>query len=133
MMKPTRIAAMWLAVVFLAGALFGFVANTFYSQRTARASTSNPRESRERFVARLQKDLALTPEQLAQVRAIMDQTGQRFREVREKMDRDSQTIREEHRQQILAILTPEQQPKYKQILEERRRRHEKAAAQSGPR
>ena len=126
MTRPTRIAALCLTIVFLAGALFGFVAHTFYGQRTARAS--NPKESRESYVAKLQKDLSLSREQLAQMTAILDQTSQRFREVKERMEPEFEALRVAHRQRIMAILTPEQQPKYQKILEERRRKHAKNAA-----
>lgn len=122
MMKPTRIAALWLAVVFLAGAVFGFVAHGLYEQNPARAA-ANPREHRERYVARLEKDLSLSPEQATQVRSILDQTGQRFTGLRERMEPEFEAVRQNQRERILAILTPEQQPKYQQIIEESRRRH----------
>ena len=124
MMQQKRLAALYLGVVFLAGALFGAVAHGLYTQRTAQASQAlSPRQFRERYVARLQKDLALTPEQLAQVTAISEETGRQFQQIREKMGPDFAAIREAHRQRIMAILTPEQQPKYQKIVEEYQRRH----------
>ena len=133
MMKPTRIAALWLAMVFLAGALFGFVAHSFYADRTTLADRaarpSNPKDFRERYLAKLKNELSLSPEQLDQVRAILDQTGQRFHELREqfhdKLEPEFETVRQMQRQRIMAVLTPEQQPKYQKIIEEQRRRHEK--------
>ena len=122
-MKPTRIAALCLALVFVAGALFGFVAHSLYSERSARAS--NPKEYRERYITKLQKDLSLTQDQVNQATAILDQTGERFREIRERMDPEFDTIRQDQRQRIMAALTPEQQPKYQQIVDEWRRQHER--------
>lgn len=129
MTKPTRLAAVLLAVVFLAGVLFGFVAHSFY-ERTARAGPPPPpsqKEMRDRYLAKLQDRLSLSPEQVNQVRDILDQTGQRFQELRDRMEPEFETARLSQRQRITAVLTPEQQPKYEQIIEEHKRKHEKAS------
>ena len=126
MSRPTRVAALYLAIVFLAGTLFGVVVDRFYSQRTARAASSpSPKESRERYVTTLQKELALTAAQLAQVTEILDQTGQRFRELRERSGPEFEAIREDQRRRIMGVLTVEQQPKYRKILEEHRQRRQR--------
>ena len=125
MTRTTRLAAVWLAIVFLAGTLFGFVVHGLYNQRPARAA--NPKEFRERYVARLQRELSLSPEQLTQVTAILEQTSQRFQEIRDRMEPEFQAIREQQRLRIMAILTPDQQPKYQKIIEEHRRKHGEGA------
>ena len=109
MTKPTRIAALYLAAVFLAGGLFGFVAHGLYSQKTARAENRppNPREFRQRYLDKLHKDLALSPEQLTQVTAILDETGERFQDLRERMNPEFEAIRQQQRGQIQALLNPE--------------------------
>lgn len=125
MMKPTRVAALWLSVVFLAGAVFGFVAHSLY-EPTRATSTNNsrdPKDHRERYIARLQKDLSLSPEQVTQVRSILDQTGQRFTDLRERMEPEFEAVRQNQRDRVMAILTPDQQPKYQQIIEENKRKH----------
>lgn len=132
MTKPTRIAALYLAVVFVAGGLFGVVAHGLYSQKTARADRPpNPKEFRERYVAKLQKDLSLTPEQMPQVTAILDQTSDRFREIRERMSPELDAIRQQQRAQIMALLNPEQQGKYQKILDEWRLRREQEHGRQG--
>lgn len=127
MTKSTRVAALYLGVVFLAGALFGLVADRLY-QRTASAGPpprTDPRDFRARYLDRLQKDLALSPEQLAQVTTILEETDQRFRQVREKVAPEFESIRNNQRQRVFALLSPEQRPKYEKILEEHRRQREK--------
>jgi len=127
MTKPTRIAALYLTGVFVAGGLFGFMAHGLYTQRTTRASNSasNSKDARERYVTKLQRDLALSPEQLTQVTAILDETGERFREIRQRMSPEFDAIRQQQRKRIMDLLQPDQQVKYQQILEEWRQRHEK--------
>ncbi len=127
MMRSTRIAAVYLAVVFLAGTVFGVVADRLY-QRTASAgppSRPNPKDFRVRYLDRLQKDLGLSPEQLSQVTTILEETDQRFRQVREKTAPEFESIRNDQRQRISALLSPEQRPKYDGILEQHRREREK--------
>ncbi len=129
MSKPTRVAAFYLAMVFAAGALFGLLAHRLYVQRGTQAAAvtapRDPREYRERYVNRLQKDLGLTTEQVSQVSAILDQTGHRFRELRERMDPEFDGIRKQQRERIMGVLTPEQLPKYQKVLEEQRRWRER--------
>jgi Spy/CpxP family protein refolding chaperone len=127
MMKPTRVAALWLAVVFLAGSLFGLVAHTLYVQRTTRAAV-NPKEIRERYAAKLREKLLLSPEQHTEVSAILEQTSQQFRELRERIEPEFESLREAQRQRIMAILTPEQQAKYQKLIDEHRKKHAAAAA-----
>ena len=129
MTKPTRIAALCLGVVFLAGAIFGFVAHNLYYEHTARASS--PQQARQIYVARLQKDLALSPEQLTQIIAILDQTRQHFGEVKSKVEPEFEALREAQHQRVMAILTPEQQPKYQSILEEYRQRRLRRQQEQG--
>ncbi len=132
MTKPTRMAALYLGLVFVAGGLFGVVAYGLYSQKTAQAARApNPKEFRERYVAKLQKDLSLTPEQMPQVTAILDQTSDQFREIREKMSPELDAIRQRQRAQIMTLLNPEQQGKYQKILDEWRRRHEQERGRQG--
>jgi Spy/CpxP family protein refolding chaperone len=126
MTKPTRLAVLYLAVVFVAGGLFGFMAHGLYSQRSARAAPRpTQKEFRDRYVSKLQNDLALTAEQTTQVITILDETNERFRELRNRMDPEFDAIRSQQRQRIMALLNPEQQAKYQQILEEWRKQREK--------
>jgi len=131
MSKPTRLAALYLAVVFLAGSVFGFVAHTLYGQRSTSASVgprTGPGDYRARYTAKLARELALSPEQLAQVTTILDETGDRFRQLRNRMDPEFDAIRQNQRSRLAALLSAEQQVKYTKILEE----HDRARKQHGP-
>jgi Spy/CpxP family protein refolding chaperone len=122
MMKPTRIAVLCLAGVFGAGAVFGFLAHSVYSQRVTRAASPSPKEFRGQYINRLEKRLSLTPDQRDRVAAILDETGDRFRDLRERIDPEFDRIRQEQRQKVTAILSPEQQAEYQVIIEEQQRR-----------
>ena len=127
MTKAKRVAALYLAVVFVAGGLFGFVAHGLYRQTTARAEIRppDPKQFRERYLDKLERELSLTAAQRPQVAAILDRTGDGFRELRERMNPEFEAIRRQQRQDIRALLSPEQQGKYQKMLEEWQKRHEK--------
>ena len=124
MTRPTRLAALCLAGAFVAGALFGLVAHSVYTQRTTAAAPSRaPRDVRTRYLNRLETRLSLTAGQRDQVTAILEETGDRFREVRDRMEPEFDAIRTRQREKISALLTPAQQAEYQKLIEEQRRRH----------
>ncbi len=71
----------------------------------------SPKQKRERWIERLQKELQLSPQQQEQLRAL-------FREHQQRLQQERQRFREQFSQ----LLTPEQQEKLKQLLKERRER-----------
>ena len=127
-----RNAALWVAVVFILGAALGVVFGYFYGHRGS-VSAANPPlsepERRERRVDQLTQELGLTETQRKQMDALLlqihtenksihDQSNQ---QLNEKMDE----AKKKGRDQIRAILTPEQLPKFEEFLkrldEERKR------------
>ena len=125
MMKPTRIAVLCLAGVFAAGALFGVVAHSIYSQRAASAAPSSaPKDVRARYLTRLEGRLSLSAAQREQVSGILDESGERFRSLRDRIEPEFESIRHIQRQKIMALLSPEQQAEYQKVIEEQRRRME---------
>ena len=132
MMKPTRIAVLCLAGVFVAGALFGVVAHSVYSQRVMAAPTNpaTPKDIHARYLKRLDSRLSLTPAQREKISPILDGSGDRVRELRDRMEPEFEAIRHSQRQEILALLTPEQQTEYQKLVEEQRRRREEQRARN---
>jgi Spy/CpxP family protein refolding chaperone len=127
-----RNAALWVAVVFILGAALGVVFGYLYGHRGS-VSAANPPlsepERRARRVDQLTHELGLTETQRKQMdtlllqihtenKSIHDQSNQ---ELSAKMDE----AKKKGRDQIRAILTPEQLPKFEEFLkrldEERKR------------
>jgi Spy/CpxP family protein refolding chaperone len=132
MMKPTRVAVLCLAGVFLAGALFGVVAHSVYSQR-ATAAAANPPTSKDlhaRYLKRLDSRLSLTPAQREKIGPILDGSGDRVRDLRDRMEPEFEAIRHSQRQEIMSLLTPDQQTEYQKLIEEQRRRREEQRARN---
>jgi Spy/CpxP family protein refolding chaperone len=60
----------------------------------------------------MRRDLSLTDQQAAEIRAILDQTRNEYRALREKYRPQYDAARQSARARIRALLTPEQQQKF---------------------
>lgn len=124
--RTKQVAALYLAIVFAAGAGFGFAASEFYSAKSAEAvnetNITTATQYRQRLVEDLDASLQLDEEQIDEVLMILDEVGERYHAVRDAMEPEFEAIRSERATRIMAVLTAEQRAKYELILEERRRR-----------
>jgi Spy/CpxP family protein refolding chaperone len=68
--------------------------------------------------------LNMTPEQKAEMGRILDQTSGQYDELRKSMKPKFDEVRNGARQRIRAILTPEQQPKYDELVQQRDAMHQ---------
>lgn len=120
-------AALYLSLVFLAGAAVGFAASQFYAARVANANEAEAptaAQYRKNLVASLDQDLHLDDDQVSEILQIIDDIGERWYQVRDAMEPEFEAIRQERAERIMAVLSPEQRLAYEKILEERRRRRE---------
>jgi Spy/CpxP family protein refolding chaperone len=121
-----RKAALWVAAVFLLGAALGGVVGYIFAHRSvsANAPLSEP-ERRAHRVEQLTQELSLTGDQRQQLDAILSQVHGEYKALREQGDARMDQARQQGRNQIRAILTPEQKPKFEEFLkrmdEERKR------------
>ena len=120
-------AALWVGVVFLLGASLGGVLGYVFAHRPVSAA-SQPKSEPERRAHRVQeltRDLSLTPQQAKQLDVILLQGHTEMKAVRDKTDAQLDQVRQKTREQIRAILNPEQMPRFEEFLkrmdEERRR------------
>jgi hypothetical protein len=130
--RPKRIATLYLAAVFAAGAILGIAAYRFYAVNIAQADFQtaplSPQEYRARAVSKLQQELGLSAEQTVELQKIYDYIDERWHDVRDAMEPEFEAMRKERADRILGMLNPEQQQKYRAILEEKRRKREAARA-----
>jgi Spy/CpxP family protein refolding chaperone len=124
----TRKAALWVGAVFLLGAALGGVLGYLFAHRPVSAANPPVSESARRAqkIQQLKNELSLTPQQLQQVDAILQQKHSETTAIREQTEAQIEAVRQKGRNDIRAILTPEQQPKFEEFLkrldEERKRR-----------
>lgn len=114
-----RTAALWIAVVFVLGAALGGVFGYFYGHRSS-VSAANPPMSepqkRARRVEQMTQELSLTSAQGQQLDAILSQLHAEYKAIHDQSDAQLNQTRQKGRDQIRAILTPEQKPKFEEFL-----------------
>jgi Spy/CpxP family protein refolding chaperone len=123
----TRKAALWVGAVFLLGAALGGVLGYLFAHRPVSAANQplSEAERRAKKTAELKSELALTPQQSQQLDAILEHWHSETKTIRDQTEAQIEAIRQKGRNEIRAILTPEQQPKFQELLkrfdEERKR------------
>jgi Spy/CpxP family protein refolding chaperone len=127
-----RRAALWVAVVFVLGAALGGVFGYFYGHRSTVAAANSPLsegQRRAQRVEQLTRELGLTNDQRQQLDSALSQVHAEYKSIREQSNQQLNSqmdqARQKGRDQIRAILTPEQKPKFEEFLkrldEERKR------------
>jgi len=123
----SRKAALWVGVIFLLGAALGGMLGYVFAHKTAMAAPAQMTESEKRAqkVQRLTQELNLAPDQQRQIEAIIASVQVQYKAIRQSMEPQFNEARQKGREQIRAILTPEQKPKFEDFLkrldEERKR------------
>jgi len=112
--------AVYLLLVFISGGVVGALAYRMYSPPSARSDQRlNPEAWRRQYVQEMQTRVNLSPDQLQKLNVILDNTDANFTQIHEKHHQEIESIKEEHRAKVRAILSPEQLPKYEQLRVER--------------
>ena len=130
--ERTKTAAVGLVLaVFVLGAAIGAL-GMYWAGRSVvagsggRRSVLTPAERNTHVVDTYSKDLGLSPEQQKQLLSILEQTGAKYKAIHDQMAPQMEAIRKEGRDQIRAILTPEQllkfEEKLRQMDEDRKKR-----------
>jgi Spy/CpxP family protein refolding chaperone len=125
--RGSRKAVLLVFVVFVLGIALGAVGTYLVTTRVQAARVqpalrTNPGHAMAVFT----RDLNLTPDQQNQIQAILNDTRGKYAQLHEKLDPEYEQVRQQGRQHIRAVLTPEQLPKFEDLLrqmdEERRQR-----------
>jgi hypothetical protein len=123
--------------VFVIGVAAGALAMNLYSRlTTAGREPVDRRPTPEAVVGRLDKALKLNPDQQQQVKAILDDTINQYKEEREKLqplykqiEPHFFEIRQRSRDRIRAVLTEEQLPKFEDLIRDEDRKREERQGQ----
>ena len=114
----TRKAALWVGVIFLLGAALGGMLGYVFAHHTTMAAPAQMTETEKRAqkVQRLTQELNLGPEQQKQIEAIIASVQAQYKAVRQASEPQFNEARQKGREQIRAVLTPEQKPKFEEFL-----------------
>jgi hypothetical protein len=108
--------------VFVIGFAAGALSLNLYQQLTSSSKKDQPRGT-EALVGRMTDRVGLSSEQQEQVRKILDEATDKYKDIRKDMDPMVKpfeprfnAVRQESRDRIRALLTSEQLPKYEQMV-----------------
>jgi len=121
-----RKAAVWVVAVFLVGAALGGMVSYIFAHRPVSANAPMTEQQRRAHrVEQLTQELGLTNDQRQQLDAILSQLHGEYKALHEQSDAQIDQARQKGRNQIRAILTADQKPKFENFLkrmdEERKR------------
>jgi esterase/lipase len=130
MSEPTvqQKATLWLAVIFVLGAALGGVFGYYFAHRSY-ASERKPMSAEAKRAQRREKltrEVQLTVDQQKQVVAILDQSQVEYKAIHDVMDPQIESVRQKTRDQIRALLNPEQKPKFEEFLRNMDEEHKRA-------
>jgi Spy/CpxP family protein refolding chaperone len=105
----------WLAVVgvFALGCVTGVSLDSVYRLRATNGRQERAaRRDTEEVFERMKRDLNLNDQQAAQIRSILEETRNEYRQLRAEVRPRYDSVRQNARTKIRALLTPEQQQKF---------------------
>jgi hypothetical protein len=118
--------------VFIIGFAAGALSLNLYQRLTSSSKKDQPHGGTEALVGRMTDRVGLSGDQQEQVKKILDEATDKYKEIRKDMDPVVKpfeprfnAVRQESRDRIRALLSPEQLPKYEQMVQE----HDKAREQ----
>ena len=119
-----RKARLWLALVFLVGAAIGAVFGYSFGYRsyvatlTSQQQPMSEAERRAKCLADMTKEVDhLTPEQTAKMDDIIKNANASIKSIREKSGADVDVVREQAGNEMRALLTDAQKPKFEAMVQ----------------
>ena len=116
MPRPTASIVLYLCLVFLSGVLVGGFGYSFLNRRSGPPRGGDPRA---RYEEELRTHLKLRPDQAQKLHAILENTGTRFRQVRERVKPELEAIQKEQIESINGILDDQQRKDYEKMRADR--------------
>jgi Spy/CpxP family protein refolding chaperone len=124
--QGSRKAFVLVFVLFVMGVALGSVGTYLVTTRVQAARPQATLAHNPTHMAMFTRDLNLNPDQQNQIQAILNDTRARYAELHQKLDPEYEQVRHEGRERIRQVLTPEQRPKFEDLLrqidEDRRQR-----------
>jgi Spy/CpxP family protein refolding chaperone len=130
--QGSRKALLLVFVLFVLGIALGSVGTYVVTTRVLAARPQATPARNADHMAMFTRDLNLTPDQQNQIQAILNDTRAHYAALHQKLDPEYEEVRHQGRVRIRQVLTPEQLPKFEELLrqmdEERRERQVAAGA-----
>jgi Spy/CpxP family protein refolding chaperone len=109
----SRRAYLYFALTFLLGVIVGGTCTYYYAWNTGHWHRPF---NRQNFVRRLKGELDLSDTQVTQLEQILDGSMSKFRSAQQQSDAQLNAVREETRNAIRQILTPQQGQQFEELV-----------------
>ncbi len=116
----TRRVYLYFAATFILGAIIGGAAVYYYAWNTGHWHRGF---NRDRAIQHLREELELSPSQVQQVTQIFDDEMKKYSDLQKQVEPQFTTIREETRNRIRQLLTPQQLSKFNEFVRRLDERH----------
>lgn len=110
--------------VFVIGFAAGALSLNLYQRLNPSSKKEGPRGGTEFLIKRMNEEVGLASDQQEQIKKILDETADKYRDLRKELDPAIKpfesrfnAVRQESRDRIRALLTPEQLPKYEDMVQ----------------
>lgn len=105
--------------IFALGCMTGAALDSAYRLQASSGRVTGQPEGKEDFFESLQRNLNLNAQQATEIRAIVNETRDGYRQLRNEVRPQYDTLRQRARTRIRALLTPEQQQKFDTMVAQR--------------
>jgi Spy/CpxP family protein refolding chaperone len=126
-----RNAVLLVLLVFVLGIALGGVGIYLVTARVQAARALAMAHTPANTMAMFTRDLNLTPDQQKQVQIIIRDTRANYATLHDKFDPEYERARQEGRERIRETLTPEQRPKFEDLLKQIDEERKQRAAEQG--
>lgn len=131
--RASRKAIGLLALVFVLGIAFGAVGSMLMNRNVfASRDRVQVGPPQHRLIGRLTSQLSLTTDQQKQIQDLMTDTQKRYDAIRDQMNPQFAQVRQDMRDHIRQVLTPDQRPKFDDFLRQVDEERQKKGTQNAP-
>ena len=107
-------AGLVVLAIFVIGFAGGALSMNLYQRATAGGAWRNGKPQ-DFIIQKMDERLKLTSQQREQIRAVLDDNFSRYSEIRKEIEPRMSAVRQQGREKIRAVLTPEQLPKFEEM------------------
>ena len=125
-------ARLIVAAVFVIGFAAGALSLNLYQHLTSSQKPEQPRGRTEHILGKLNEEVGLTSDQQEQIKKILDETGEKYFEIRRDLDPVMKpfeprldAVRQESRDRIRSVLSDDQLPKFETMVRKQDEQREK--------